>query len=80
MEASSLLELLIDEVEQINPAILLAEEFMRSDAEELLSAEDINRSEEILRIGRMEIDVINRQIKAFQNSSASPSARLSVGF
>lgn len=80
MDTRSPLELLIDEVEQINPAILLAEEFMRRNAEELLSAEDINRAEEILHIGRTEIDVINRQIKAFEKSPASPSARLPIGF
>lgn len=80
MDTRSPLELLIDEVEQINPAILLAEEFMRRDAEELLSAEDINRAEEILHIGRTEIDVINRQIAALVRSSASPSANLPIGF
>ena len=80
MGASSPLELLIDEVEEINPAILLAEELMRRDAEELLSAEDINRAEEVLHIGRTEIDIINRQISALVRSSASPSARLPIGF
>ena len=80
MDASSPLELLIDEVEQTNPAILLAEEFMRRDAADLLSAEDINRAEEILHIGRTEIDVINGQIAAFARSAASPSARLPIGF
>lgn len=80
MDTRSQLELLIDEVEQINPAILLAEEFMRRNAEELLSPEDINRAEEILHIGRTEIDVIKRQINAFEKSPASPSARLPIGF
>lgn len=80
MDTRSPLELLIDEVEQINPAILLAEEFMRRDAEELLSAEDINRAGEILHVGRTEIDVIKRQIAAFVRSSASLSASLPIGF
>lgn len=80
MDASSPLELLIDEVEQINPAILLAEEFMRRDAADLLSAEDINRAEEVLHLGRTEIEVIKRQIAAFVKSSASPSASLPIGF
>jgi hypothetical protein len=80
MDGRSSLELLIDEVEQINPAILLAEEFMRRDAEELLSAEDINRAEEILHIGRTEIDVIKRQIAALARSSPSPSVTLPIGF
>jgi hypothetical protein len=80
MDASSPLELLIDEVEQINPAILLAEEFMRRDAADLLNAEDINRAEEVLQIGRAEIDMTKRQIAAFARSSASPSAILPIGF
>jgi hypothetical protein len=80
MDGRSSLELLIDEVEQINPAILLAEEFMRRDAEELLSAEDINRAEEILHTGRTEIDVIKRQIATLARSSPSPSATLPIGF
>lgn len=80
MDGPSPLELLIDEDEQINPAILLAEEFMRRDAEELLSAEDINRAEEILHIGRTEIDIIKRQIAGLARSSPSPSSRLPIGF
>lgn len=80
MSTDSSLEILIAEPERINPAILLAEEFMRRDAEELLSAEDINRAEEVLHIGRAEIDIINRQISALVRSSASPSARLPIGF
>lgn len=80
MDASSPLELLIHEVEQINPAILLAEELMRRDAADLLSAEDINRAEEVLHRSKTEIDVIQRQIAAFARSSASPSTSLPVGF
>lgn len=80
MDGRSPLELLIDEVEQINPAILLAEEFMRRDAADLLSADEITRADEILHIGRTEIDVIKRQIAAFARSSPSPSVRLPIGF
>jgi hypothetical protein len=80
MDGRSPLELLIDEVEQINPAILLAEEFMRRDAADLLSAEEITRADEILYIGRTEIDVIKRQIAALARSIPSPSVRLPIGF
>lgn len=79
MDGQSPLELLIEEVEQINPAILLAEEFMRRDAAELLAAEEINRVEETLHNARTEIDVIRRQIAAFARSPAIPSAELPVG-
>lgn len=74
------LEILIGETEQVNPAILLAEEFMRRDAADLLSAEDVNRSQEVLEEGRMEIETIRRQIAAFVRSSPSPSVQIPTGF
>lgn len=80
MNDPSPLDILIGETEQVNPAILLAEEFMRRDAADLLSTRDINRAEEILAIGRNEIETIKRQEAAFERSSASPSAGLPVGF
>jgi hypothetical protein len=80
MNGESPLGVLLAETEQVNPAILLAEEFMRRDAADLLSAEDINRAEDILEIGRMEIETIRRQIAAFERSSASPSIDLPIGF
>lgn len=80
MAGRSPLEILIEEVEQINPAILLAEEFMRRDTADLLIAEEINRAEEILHQARTEIDVIRRQIAAFERSLANPSDELPVGF
>lgn len=80
MIAESPLESLFREPEQINPAILLAEEFMRRDAADLLSAEDIDRAEEILVVGRDEIDMIRRQEAAFERSLASPSIAIPVGF
>lgn len=80
MNGKTPLEILIGETEEVNPAILLAEEFMRRDAADLLSAEDIKRSEEILESGRMEIQTIRRQIAAFVRSSPSPSIRTPTGF
>lgn len=80
MNGESPLEILIGESEQINPAILLAEEFMRRDAADLLSAEDINRAEAVLGKGRNEIETIRRQLAAFERSPASPSVSLPTGF
>lgn len=80
MDSPSPLELLIAEAEQINPAILLAEEFMRRNPEELLSPQDVNRAEEILLAGRTEIEVIKCQVAAFARSPASPATRLPIGF
>ncbi len=79
MDARCPLEILVEEVEQINPAILLAEEFMRRDAADLLNAEEISRVEETLQNARSEIDVIKRQTAAFARSPATPSTELPVG-
>ena len=80
MNGGSPLEILIGEAEQVNPAILLAEEFMRRDAADLLSAEDVSRAEEILETGRREIETVRRQIAAFERSAASPSVDPPAGF
>lgn len=80
MNAESPLDILIGEKEQINPAILLAEKFMRREAAELLSAEDINRAEETLQIGRMEIETINGHLKAFGRSLPTFSTTIPIGF
>lgn len=80
MKVESPLEILISENEQINPAILLAEEFMRRDAAELLSADEIERAERVLSEGRNEIETINRQIAAFERSPANSSTMIPIGF
>lgn len=80
MNRESPLEILIGETEQVNPAILLAEEFMRRDAADLLSSADIMRAEEILNIGSNEIETVKRQIAAFERCKASPSPETPMGF
>jgi len=80
MNALSPLEILVRENEQVNPAILLAEEFMRRDAADLLSAEDVKKAEAILQIGGMEIEVLQKQLAAFVRLPASPSASIPTGF
>ncbi len=73
-------EVLSGEPEQVNPAILLAEEFMRRDAAAILSAEDIERAEKILRAGRNEIETIRKQLAAFDRTPPSPSTNIPQGF
>lgn len=80
MNALSPLEILVRENEQVNPAILLAEELMRRNAADLLSAEDVKKAEEILQIGGMEIEVLQKQLAAFVRLPASPSASIPTGF
>jgi hypothetical protein len=80
MKDESPLEILVAENEQVNPAILLAEEFMRRDAAALLGVEDINRAEEILYIGRMEIETMQGHLAAFDRLPATPSINIPTGF
>lgn len=80
MSDSSSLDILIGESEQINPAILLAEELMRRKPGDLLSAEDMKRSESTLEEGEREIETIRRQIGAFERASPSPYRYLPIGF
>lgn len=74
------LDILIGETEKVNPAILLADEFMRRDPADLLSAEEINRAGEVLEGGRMEIETIRHRIAAFVRSSPGSSKRIPTGF
>lgn len=80
MTGNAPLEILDGETEQINPAILLAEEFMRRDAADILSAEEISRVEDVLEAGRAEIETIRRQVAAFVRSPPSPSTQIPPGF
>jgi hypothetical protein len=80
MNGETPLEILAAENEQVNPAILLAEEFMRRDAADLLGVEDINRAEEILYIGRMEIETLQQHLAAFVRLPATPSVNIPSGF
>lgn len=73
-------QILNGEPEQVNPAILLAEEFMRRDAAAILSAEDIERAERILQAGRNEIETIRRQLAAFNRTPSAPSINIPTGF
>lgn len=80
MNGESPLEILTNETEQVNPAILLAEEFMRRAMTDVLSAEDIERAEEIIYLGQREIEAIKRQLAAFDRTPASASSVVPTGF
>ena len=73
-------EVLRAEIEQINPAIILAERLMRREAAELLSVEEVNEAENILTIGTQEIEVIESHRKAFQKTPASAIDYIPTGF
>ena len=80
MTSESPMKTLTDEIEQVNPAILLAEEFMRRDMADVLSTEDIQRAEEIIYLGQCEIEAIKRQLVAFDRTPASASPSIPTGF
>lgn len=74
------LELLRAEIEQINPAIILADQLMRRESSELLTVEEVNAAENILAIGTQEIEAVESHRKAFQKSPASAIDYLPIGF
>ena len=74
------LELLRAEIEQINPAIILADQLMRREASELLTVEEVNEAENILAVGTQEIEAVESHREAFQKSPASAIDYLPIGF
>ena len=80
MKVDSPLEILLVETEQLNPAIILADELMRRDAAELLTAAEIANAEKVLEIGAREIETIDGHRKAFLKSPATPIQYVPCGF
>ena len=68
------------EPEELNPAIILADELMRRDAAELLSVEDVARAEKVLEIGSREIEMIDFHRKAFLKCPPTPFKYVPYGF
>lgn len=73
-------EILCEEPEQINPAILLAEEMMRQGLGETLDFEDIRRAEDAISASRFEIGRVESQFVALVKTPAVASAKSPVGF
>ena len=80
MKDCTAFDILCVEAEQVNPAIILAEELMRRDARALLSTEEIENAEQVLQYGSREIEVIERHIAAFAKSPPTPSVYTPCGF
>ena len=74
------IQLLRDEDERINPAIILADRLMRRDAEELLTVEEVSEAEKVLAIGTQEIEAIEFHRKAFLKTPASAIDYVPLGF
>lgn len=80
MTGNSPLDILIREMEQLNPAIILADELMRRDASALLSVAEVVQAEKILESGTREIEAIDGHRKAFMKTPPTPCAYVPSGF
>lgn len=78
--AQSPFEILCEEPERINPAILLADEMMRKRLGETIDFEDIRRAEETINASRREIERVESQFVALVKTPAAASAKIPVGF
>ena len=74
------IQLLRDEDERINPAIILADRLMRRNAEELLTVGEIAEAETVLAIGNEEIEAVEFHRKAFLKTPASAIDYIPLGF
>ncbi len=73
-------EFLCNESEQINPAILLAEELMRKDIAEILDFDDLARAEKTLAVSRREIEAVASGFEALIKTPATASEQIPIGF
>ena len=73
-------EFLCNESEQINPAILLAEELMRKDIAEILDFDDLARAEKTLAVSRREIEAVASGFEALIKTPATASEHIPIGF
>jgi len=66
--------------EQINPAILLAEELMLKGMAEAFDFAEIERAEEVLNLSREEISRIENQFTGLVKTPPAPSLSIPLGF
>lgn len=79
-ESAAALEILCVAAEQINPAIILAEELMRKELTECFDFGEIERAEEVLLRARAEIAKVEAQFTALVKTPPAPSASIPSGF
>ena len=68
------------ESEQINPAILLAEELMRKDLAEILDFDDLARAEKTLADSKREIEAVASGFEALIKTPGRASEQIPIGF
>ncbi len=79
-ETNTPFEILCSEPEEINPAIILAEELMRRDVSENLDYENFEAISETLRYSRNEIGKIEQHFAALVKIPGAASSVVPVGF
>lgn len=77
---NSPLDILRREPQQINPAILLAEELMRRDISQSFDFDDTERIRATLEYSEREIQTVENQLAAFSKTPGSPSLMIPLGF
>jgi hypothetical protein len=80
MNGQSPLEILVGETEELNPAIILADELIRKDPSVLLSIAEVAKAERTLEIGAREIEMIEGHRKAFLKTPPTPIRYVPRGF
>lgn len=73
-------EILSEQDEQINPAILLAEELMRKDLAEVFDLADIESARETLALSNLEIERVESQFEALVKTQAKAGSSIPIGF
>lgn len=79
-EDESPFEVLCQEVEQINPAIILAEKLMRKNLGAVFDYEDLSQVEETINASRREIERVGSQYAALVKTPAFAGEQIPVGF
>lgn len=80
ISGSSPFEILCASPEQINPALLLAEELMRKGIADVLDFDDLQKAEETLAFSRDEIKRVETQFNYLVKTPPAPSLIIPVGF
>lgn len=73
-------DVLRDEPEQINPAIILAEKLMRKNLGAAFDDGDLNEAEETINASRREIERVGSQFAALVKTPAIAGEQIPVGF
>ena len=66
--------------EQVNPAIILAEELMRKDLRRGMDYADIEQAEKTLLVARDEIEKVERHFSKIVKTPPYPSGHIPTGF